>query len=346
MTADRMQRRSGRRGKAWLALLLVILLSGCFSFQPGVDRTGWAFQDTGLDALQGRGFDGGGIRVAIIDTGIDPSHPALDGARIVAWRDVPHGRPDPYDRDGHGTYVAGLVAGQGRLRGGAPGVDLIVVKVFDDSTRASDTWVAAGIRFAVDQNADVIGLSLGGGSFPILGTQAEDATRAAVARGVLVVAAAGNDGPDNGDVSSPANVAGAIAVAAVDRDRRVADFSSRGSASSGILLPGVIGTRSAPDQKPEISAPGVDINGPYPDGQYVSASGTSSAVPFVVSALALMQDANPRANPSDEAGVTRVKQWLMESAAPVPGATRPHDRAAGYGFLDAVALEARARSSA
>lgn len=328
-----------------MTLLVALLSTGCLDFLPdgGVGRTRWAYSTTGLDALYERGLDGTGVQVAVIDTGIDPSHPAFDGARIVAWKDVPGGRPDPYDLDGHGTYVAGLVAGQGRLRGGAPGVDLIIVKVFDETKRSSDTWVAAGIRFAVEQGADVIGLSLGGGTFPILGTQAEDAARAAVARGVLVVAAAGNEGPDNGDVSSPANVAEVIAVAAVDQQRKVADFSSRGSASSGLLLPGVGGSRSAPDQKPEISAPGVDINGPYVDGKYVSASGTSSAVPFVVGALALMLDAYPNVDPVDGAGVSRVKQWLMQSAADVPGAVQPHDRAAGYGYLDAVALEAKAR---
>lgn len=308
----------------------------------GVDRTSWAFSSTGLDDMQDQGFDGSGVRVAVIDTGIDASHPTFDGARIVAWKDVPDGKPEPYDLNGHGTYVAGLVAGQGRLRGGAPGVDLIVVKVFDETTRSSDAWVADGIRFAVAQGADIIGLSLGGDSFPILGTQAEDASRAAVAAGVIVVAAAGNEGPDNSDVSSPSNVAEVIAVAAVNRQREVADFSSRGSPSSGILLPGLGGPRRAPDQKPEISAPGVNIDGPYADGKYVAASGTSSAVPFVVSALALMLDAHPNADPSDGAGVARVKQWLMESASDVPGAAQPHDGAAGYGYLEAVALAQRA----
>jgi subtilisin family serine protease len=144
-------------------------------------------------------------------------------------------------------------------------------------------------------------------------------------------------------VSSPGNVAEVIAVAAVDRSRRVADFSSRGSDSSGIVLPGIGGARNAPDQKPEISAPGVDVNGPYPDGKYVAASGTSTAVPFVVSALALVLDAHPSLDPVDGAGVERIKKWVMQSAADVPGATQPHDRAAGYGYLDAVALEALAR---
>lgn len=342
LSARRLPGVSLARAPALAALVaLAVAAGGCLGILPGVDRTGWAFTSTGLETLHDRGLDGRGVQVAIIDTGIDPSHPALDGARIVAWRDVTDGRPDPYDLDGHGTYVAGLVVGQGRMRGGAPAVDLIVVKVFDETTRSSDTAVASGIRFAVEQGADVIGLSLGGGSFPVLGTQAEEATRTAVAQGVIVVAAAGNEGPDNGDVSSPGNVAQAISVAATDEDRNVAAFSSRGAGSSGLPIPGLGGQRQPPDQKPEISAPGVGIHGPYPDNKYVSADGTSSAVPFVVSAFALALQAHPQADPSDGAGVERFKQWLMESAADVPGAQQPHDLAAGYGYLDAVAFEAR-----
>jgi subtilisin family serine protease len=322
-----------------LALALV-LASGCLGFGTP-DRSGWAYTSTGLEALHNDGLDGSGVQVAVIDTGIDPSHPALRDARIVAWKDVPDGKADPYDLDGHGTYVAGLVAGHSPMRGGAPGVDLIVVKVFDAETRSTDAWVADGIRFAVASGADVIGLSLGGDSFPILGTETEDAARSATSRGVLVVAAAGNEGPDNADVSSPANVASVIAVAAVDRSRHVADFSSRGAASSGLPL-GLGGTRTYPDQKPEVAAPGVGVVGPYPDGRYVTADGTSAAVPFVVSALALMIEAHPAARPTDADGVTEVKRWLADSASDVPGAQSPHDRAAGYGLLDARALVQRA----
>jgi subtilisin family serine protease len=328
------------RSVAATLTVALLLSAGCIQFGPP-DRSGWAFSVTGLEALHDAGFDGSGVQVAVIDTGIDPSHPALKSTRIVAWKDVPGGQSDPYDRDGHGTYVAGILAATHAPRGGAPGVDLIVVKVFDDDMRATDAWVADGIRFAVSQGADVIGLSLGGDSFPILGTGTEDAARDATAQGILVVAAAGNDGPDNADVSSPANVASVIAVAAVDRSRDVADFSSRGSTSSGVLL-GLGGPRAAPDQKPEISAPGVGIVGPHKDGSYVTASGTSSAVPFVVAALALMIEAKPASQPQDADGVTEVKRWLADSASAVPGAASPHDRASGYGLLDAQALVQRA----
>lgn len=325
---------------AALLLATTFVLAGCSGLPGfGPERTEWAFDKTGLDALRGRGLDGSGVTVAILDTGLDDGHPAFDGARIIAWTDLAGGRAEPYDEEGHGTHVAGLVVGQGPARGGAPGADLIVVKVFGPDGTSSDGQVAEGIRFAVEHGADVIGLSLGGGTFPVLGTATEDAARSAIAEGVLVVAAAGNEGPDNRDVSSPASVAGVIAVAAVGRSLEVAEFSSRGS-SSQPLIGGLGGTfpRQAPDQKPEVSAPGVGIVSAWTGDRYAEASGTSAAVPFVVSALALLLQAHPQADPQDAEGVETVKRWLMESAGPVPGAQEPHDRAAGYGYLRADAL--------
>ncbi|MEA3203919.1 MAG: serine protease AprX [Thermoplasmata archaeon] len=324
------------------ALALALLLSGCSL--PGITgpaRTAWAFDATGLEALHGRGLDGHGVTVAIVDTGIDPSHPEFAGTHLVAWADLANGRADPYDADGHGSHVAALVAGQSPLRGGAPGVGLIAVQVFAGDGTASDQRVADGISFAVEHGADIIGLSLGGGTFPILGTASENAAQAAVGKGVLVVAAAGNDGPNDQDVRSPASAKGVIAVGAVDAALKVAAFSSRGSDASPIVS-GLGLPRRAPDQKPEVVAPGDAILSAWRDHGYAAASGTSMAVPFVVSALALLLQAHPGVRPHDEAGVETVKGWLAESAAPVAGAQRPHDPAAGYGLLQATRLVDRA----
>lgn len=328
-----------------LAALLLAALLGAGCILPGgvPPRSSWAYEATGLAALAGSGLDGSGVRVAVLDTGLDAGHRVFDGLDLVAWADVAEGSEEPVDHDGHGTYVASLLAGGRPLRGAAPKVELIAVKVFDREGRASDLAVAEGVRFAVAQGADVIGMSLGGDRFPLLGTATEDAVRVAVAAGVLVVAAAGNEGPDNADVRSPASVQGAIAVAAVGRDLRVADFSSRGAAGGGGLIG--LGPRTAPDQKPEVSAPGVGINGAWRGGKYASADGTSAAVPFVAGALALVLQAHPGQDPRDGTGAEEWKEWLMETASPVPGAQRPHDRAAGYGLLDAQALVRRAGSS-
>jgi len=323
-----------------VALLAVLLLAGCSSlpgFAPA--RTTWAFDATQLEDLRGRGLDGSGVTVAIIDTGLDATHPDLQGMHLVGWTDLAGGSQAPVDKDGHGTHVAALVAGQSPLRGGAPGVSLLDAKVFDGSGKASDSSVANGIDWAVAHGAAVIGLSLGGGTLPVLGSATEDAARSAVGKGVLVVAAAGNDGPGNSDVKSPADVAGVIAVGAVDKGLHVAAFSNRG-ADDEPLLPGFGGglPRQAPDQKPEVVAPGVKITSAWVDHQYAEADGTSDAVPFVVSALALMLQAHPGARPHDANGVEKVKGWLEQTAKPIDGAQRPHDKAAGYGFLQAAAL--------
>lgn len=328
------------RARAGIVLLVLVLAAGCANVGNPITgtpaRTAWAFEKTGIDALAARGLDGTGVTVGIVDTGINPDHPDLRGVKLAAWKDLVNGKASPYDDEGHGSHVAGIVAGQ-KVRGVAPHASLVVVKAISATGEGSDANVASGIDFAVANGAKVICLSLGGGKLPILGTQSENAAKAALAKGVLVVAAAGNDGPNNGDVSAPASVPGVIAVAAVDANLRVADFSSRGSDNDPVI--GGLGLpRSDPDKKPEIAAPGVDIMSAWKGTDYASAKGTSQATPFVAGALALLLQAHPGAAPADAQGVETVKRWLESTARPVPGQQTPHDPGAGYGFLDARAL--------
>ncbi|MFF1926133.1 S8 family serine peptidase [Streptomyces sp. NPDC058221] len=182
----------------------------------------------------GRKADGTGVTVAVLDSGVDYTHPDLgggfgEGHKVVAGHDFVNGDDDPMDDNGHGTHVAGIIAGKAAAKGGvtgvAPGADLTAYKVMNANGEGTTSDIVAGLEAAIDpanpHRADVINLSIGGygdGSDP-LGLAATAATRA----GVVVVAAAGNEGPGAGTVGSPAAADGVIAV---------------GASVSGLRLPG------------------------------------------------------------------------------------------------------------
>ena len=239
----------------------------------GVPDPGRA-QQWGLDAI---GADaawavtrGAGVVVAVVDTGVAPA-PDLDGRLLPGWNVLARNE-DAADDNGHGTHVAGTVAevgGNGLAESGvAPEASILPVKVLDSTGAGSDADVAAGIVWAADHDARIINLSLGG-SQP--STVLADGVAYARTRGVLIVAAAGNDG---GAVGVPARLAGVVAVGAVDSTRVRAPFSAGGRALD-LVAPGV-----------DILQQTLDGVGGYADRSW---SGTSMASPQVagVAALAL-----------------------------------------------------------
>ena len=239
----------------------------------GVPDPGRA-QQWGLDAI---GADaawavtrGAGVVVAVVDTGVAPA-PDLDGRLLPGWNVLARSE-NAVDDNGHGTHVAGTVAevgGNGLAESGvAPEASILPVKVLDSTGAGSDADVAAGIVWAADHDARIINLSLGG-SQP--STVLADGVAYARTRGVLIVAAAGNDG---GAVGVPARLAGVIAVGAVDSTRVRAPFSAGGRALD-LVAPGV-----------DILQQTLDGVGGYADRSW---SGTSMASPQVagVAALAL-----------------------------------------------------------
>lgn len=269
-------------------------------------------------------FTGKGVKVAILDTGIDGAHPDFRG-RVAAWKDFvdPDGpkADEPRDPNGHGTHVAGIVAGsgrasEGRFRGVAPEVDLIVARVLDEAGNGRTSTVMAGVEWAVEQGAQVINISLGGPPFPSDGTDALSyLCNAAVDQGVVVCAAAGNLGPSGHTVGSPGAAAKVITVGACEGDRlspvdRVARFSSRGPTADG---------RS----KPDLVFPGVGIVSARSGGttlgevqgeHYTALSGTSQATPLATGTVALVLEANPRLQPAE------VKRRLVQGAEALPEA--------------------------
>ncbi|WP_165358654.1 S8 family peptidase [Haloactinopolyspora alba] len=263
------------------------------------------------------GFDGTGVDVAVLDSGYDPDHPDLRG-QVVGSEDFTagDGTDTVVDGNGHGTHVASTIAGtgaasDGRLRGVAPGADLLVGKVLDDSGSGYEAEIIAAMEWAVEQGADVVNMSIGSR----LASDGTDPLSLAVDRltassGVLFVVAAGNSGPAEGTVGSPGAADVALTVGAVDKSDQPAWFSSRGPR----IGDGAI--------KPEIVAPGVGIVaaraggtslGNLIDEHYTSLNGTSMATPHVAGAAAVL------AQRHEDWDAGELKARLVSSSEPLDG---------------------------
>jgi subtilisin family serine protease len=247
----------------------------------------------GADRAWEAGYTGEGAKVAVLDTGIDATHPDLAG-QVVAQQNF-SGSPDIVDRYGHGTHVAAIAAGSGAgapgaRSGVAPAADLVIGKVLGDDGSGPLSEIIAGMEWAAPQ-VDVVNMSLGSG-FPSDGSDpfSQALDQLSDRHDTLFVTSAGNGGPASQTVGDPAAADRALAVGAVDVDDRLAEFSSRGP---------LIGSY---EMKPEIVAPGVDVvaaraantlMGDPVDAGYTSASGTSMAAPHVAGAAALLVEQHP-----------------------------------------------------
>ncbi|MEU7572186.1 S8 family serine peptidase [Micromonospora sp. NPDC049240] len=269
------------------------------------------------------GYDGKGTTVAVLDTGVDATHPDLAGKVKDAVSFVPGS--DTGDRRGHGTHVASTVAGSGAASGGvekgvAPGADLVIGKVLDDSGSGLDSWIIAGMEWAA-QHAKVVNMSLGSQE-PSDGTDpmAQAVERLTAQTGALFVIAAGNTYGES-TIGSPGAADAALTVAAVDgRDVRAA-FSSQGPRFGDNGL------------KPDLSAPGVQILAARAaqssgTGSYVKMSGTSMATPHVAGAAAIVAAKHP------DWPAARIKDSLMSASKQLAGTT-PYQ--VGAGRLDVPA---------
>lgn len=278
----------------------------------------------GAPAAWQAGYTGAGVRVAVLDGGIDGTHPDLAG-RVAAVQDFTG--TGPADTYGHGTHVASTIAGRpadGRYRGVAPDATLLSGKVCEDRW-CLDSAILAGMEWAAtEQQARVINLSLGGEDTPEL-DPVEQAVNTLTARtGTLFVVSAGNDGPDDGTVGSPGSADAALTVGAVDKQDVLAAFSSRGPR---------VGDRAI---KPDLTAPGVSIVAARAAGtamgspvneHYTSADGTSMAAPHVAGAAALLAQRHP------DWRAPELKAALIGSAQPVAAGTVFQQ---GAGRLDAA----------
>lgn len=254
------------------------------------------------------GFTGEGVRIAVLDTGIDEEHPDLSGA-VVAAQDF-SGGGDPDDHQGHGTHVASTAAGRGVgdavNKGMAYDADLINGKILNDSGNGEMSWLIDGLEWASgEQDADIVNLSIGVRGYYTDGTDpwSEAVNSVVEGYGTLVVAAAGNDGRSG--INPPGAADLALTVGAVDDWDYIAPFSGRGPRTGDWAL------------KPDLTAPGMGIIAALADGAsfgnpvddlYTAASGTSMATPHVSGAAALLMQQRP------ELTGQQVKSLLMGTA--------------------------------
>jgi len=303
------------------------------------------------------GFDGSGVGVATIDSGVSPWHEDLDG-RVVHFADFVNSQTLPYDDYGHGTHVAGIIAGSGHdsdgaRRGIAPGAHLVVLKALDITGNGFTSNVIAAIDYAIANrttyNIRVLNLSVAAGVYEsFLKDPLTLAAKRAVDAGIVVVVAAGNRGrgptgrAQYGGIASPGNAPWVLTVGAAShlgtadrRDDEVAGFSSRGPA--------------AIDQgaKPDLVAPGVGIESTTEPSSalyaansssrlwgsvrtasepYMSLTGTSMAAPVVTGAIALMLEADASLTPN---AVKAILEYTAETRAGYDHLTQ------GAGFLNA-----------
>ena len=312
------------------------------------------------------GFDGTGVGVATIDSGVARSHDDLAG-RVVQFVDFVNFRTQPYDGYGHGTHVAGIIAGSGQdsdgaRRGIAPGAHLVVLKTLDEQGEGYISNAIAALDYAIEHRAEynirIVNLSVAAGVYESYKTDPLTlAAGRAVNAGIVVVTAAGNLGRNAkgvaqlGGITSPGNAPWVLTVGAsthngtIDRgDDRIAPFSSIGPSAIDLV------------SKPDLVAPGVGIESladpastlftARPDARlwgtvatdappYLSLSGTSMAAPVVAATVALMLEANPSLSPS------AVKAVLKASAE---AHSVENAMAQGAGFLNARAAVELART--
>ncbi|MCW5315775.1 S8 family serine peptidase [Nostoc sp. KVJ3] len=284
-----------------------------FADVPDLGGNNWGADLVKAPEVWAQGYTGKGVVVAVLDTGVDYNHEDLKNNIWTNTKEIPGNGIDDdgngyvddvsgwnfadknnniLDKNGHGTHVSGTIAGENNnygVTGIAYDAKIMPVKVLNDSGSGSYSSISKGIRYAVNNGANVINLSLGGTSS---NRTLESAINYASSKGVIVVMAAGNDGDSSPGYPARYASKSGIAVGAVDRNNNMPDFSNR----------------SGTNEISYVTAPGVKVYSSVPNNQYATYSGTSMATPHVAGVVALMLSANH--NLTD----AQVRQIVTETA--------------------------------
>lgn len=284
-------------------------------------RGNWGPGYIGSDVVNANGVTGKNVLVGVIDTGLDEDHPLFKAGqvRLDLNKSFIDGQAVE-DGNGHGTHCATTIAGQNGV-GVAPDAQVFSVKGL--SNAGSGTWagVQAAIEYAVEQNPDVISMSLGGGN----GSTVNDVERAVYngsKMGVTFAIAAGNSGKNR--VGTPGCVPTVVTVGAIDSSGKIAYFSSYGTVADKFKNE-MTGYLAIDCQKPDVSAPGVAIEAGWKNGGMNTISGTSMATPHVAGVCALMTEAGAK-DPQN------IKRTLETTVKDSKGGK---DAQYGYGVVDA-----------
>jgi bacillopeptidase F len=291
----------------------------------------WNIEHIFADTVWSEGFRGEGVRVGVMDTGVDAAQPALAGKMAPGgWRDFVGRRTTPYDDNGHGTHVTGIICGgeiNGTAIGVAPGATYLAAKVLGATNQFSGSTVLEAGQWLLDPNGDgdpadapdIVNCSWVYDSRAV--TDFHTMLVLWRAAGILPVFAIGNSGPSASSALSPGSDPLAIGVGATTSTDAVADFSSRGPAPANPPFNGVL--------KPDIVAPGVNVGSAKRGGGILYMSGTSMASPHVAGALALLRQRFP--------GISFRDAWYRITKTAKDLGAAGADNVSGYGLLNIYA---------
>jgi subtilisin family serine protease len=275
--------------------------------------TDWGLIITGVPELW-KSTKGKGVKVAVLDTGASPQHPDLIGA-IKDMADFTDSRTGPLDGNGHSCHCCGIIGARANefgIIGVAPECELYVAKVLDDSGVGSDDSIAKALAWALSKKVDIISMSLG---CPVsTPTLCEAVTE--VVKTTIMVCAAGNEGPNLDTINYPAKYPEPISVGAIDRDKKVTKYSSRG-------------------ERVDIVAPGDNVLSDWPPNKLARLSGTSMATPFVAGVIALLM-AMRREKGKRQLTRSELVKILGETATDL--GPNPIDPGYGHGLINPISL--------